>query len=65
MPDIPYIGLPSFREVDLNYLQLLMKRTKKTFCHTDPFPMSEIAHEDKLVDLMQVIMKIVNLSLNH
>ena len=64
LPDIPYRGLLCFREVTFEYLVVLMKKMKMTYCCNDPLPMSDVISDENFHNLLQVVLKIENLSIS-
>ena len=64
LPDIPYRGLLCFKEVTFDYLVVLLKKMKMTYCCNDSLFMSDVISDENFHNLLQVILKIVNLSIS-
>ena len=55
--------LNRFVTVDLSKIKTIVKRVKKTFCESDPFPISDVSECEHFDGLLRVYLEIVNLSI--
>lgn len=63
LPDFPFRNMTKLEPIDYNELRGLVKRTKKTYCDSDPFPISEIEASSNFDEVMKIYHRIVNMSL--
>ena len=62
---VPEIKLENFQPVNINSVKSIINRVKLTHCDNDPMPIKHIKDSVNLNELLIVITRIVNLSIEH